>query len=232
MKDRKVAIVAWWNGDKLWTEGRWREARHDGYEIWGLNDPSREFRPDDTDRWYQLHSVEYLEKRWPWWEYQTKKVWLEHWEMGGVTPLYMQRHYPDLSGSVAFPKERIEAELPNGRYHCGSIDWMVAHALLEGVTHLRLYGVNLMPPAEPFSSRPCLEYWLGVAAGRGVEVEVLYSGDIFKTFNLLKTDWAYAWDESRPVIDLDDVREALRVPGPDGSALEETLQKTIRTRST
>jgi len=199
---RKVAIVGFGKGFKTW-----REARRAGYEIWGINDPLSTFGPWDADRWYQLHSAEYLEEHWPYWDAVSKDTWLNHWKYDGSTPLYMQRHYPEFPGSVEFPKKRIEEELPNGRYHCGTFDWLVAHAILEGVTHIRLCGVTLHPVGEPLSARACLEFWLGMAMGRGIEVEV-ESEDLFYTFNLVRTRWQYGFDESRPIIEVEDVAKS------------------------
>lgn len=196
---RRIAIIGKGDG---WQKGL--KQRSDGFERWGINDPDHRFGPGEADRWFQLHSEEYLERHWqPMWDWAVED-WQEHWKEGGRTPLYMQRHYDDLPGSVEFPKSRIEAELPMGRYHCGTFDWLVAFALLGKPAAIHIYGVTLWAPGEPLSARACLEYWLGVAAGRGVEIHV-ESGDLFRTFNLLRSDWQYAWDESRPILDLEDV---------------------------
>jgi len=214
----RIAIMGKGRG---WRKGLTK--RHAGFELWGLNDPDDAFGPNDADRWFQLHSEEYLEKHWqPMWAVSAA-TWRRHWRASGKTPLYMQRHYDDLSGSVEFPKARIEAELPMGRYHCGSFDWMVTFALLYKPAAIHLYGVALWPLGEPLSARSCLEYWLGVAAGRGIEIYV-DGGDLFSTLNIVQTDWQYAWDESRPIINKTDALLAIWGEIEDHGGVEKWIE--------
>lgn len=44
---------------------------------------------------------------------------------------------------------------------------------------------------EPIGARACLEYWLGVAEAKGIAVEVFGRGDVFKTYQLLRSDKQY-----------------------------------------
>lgn len=193
----KVAIIAFATG---WRDGL--KLRDEGFELWGFNDFREDFMPDDADRWFQLHSLEYLEEHWPYWDAVTRPMWEEYWDDGGGIPLYMHCHYDGLDTSIEFPKAQIDEMLPNrlGRYHCGSLDWLVAFAILEGATAIHVYGVNLTYNGEPISSRACLEFWLGVAVGRGIEVKV-ESADLFYTFQFVRTEWQYGWDESRPIVE-------------------------------
>jgi hypothetical protein len=86
---------------------------------------------------------------------------------------------------------------PNGSaeadYHACSIDWMLAHAILEGATEIRLCGVEQQHTAEPLSSRACVEFWAGVAVGRGIAVSSA-DGSTFKLAHLVYTATPYARD--------------------------------------
>jgi hypothetical protein len=101
-----------------------------------------------------------------------------------------------------FPRWRIAKAFPRGDYHAGSFDWLLAFALLEGYQHVELYGVDLGPTdaGEPISARPCLEYWCGVAAGRGVEV-VSHSPSLFKIFNYQRATTPYHYDDTWRLIE-------------------------------
>jgi len=197
----KVAIIAFGHG---WRKGL--ELRDRGFELWGFNDFRDDFGPEHADRWFQIHSLEYLEEHWPYWGNVTRPDWEDYWRNGGKILLYMQRHYDGFDTSIAFPKDEIDAMLPHGlgAYHCGSIDWLVAYAILLGATEIHAYGVNLTYNGEPLSSRACLEFWLGVAVGRGIAIKVV-SSDLFYTFQLVRTEWQYGWDESRPIVEPMDV---------------------------
>jgi len=80
----------------------------------------------------------------------------------------------------------------------------VAHAILEGATEIALHGIGLAldsPRAEPISARACLEYWCGVAEGRGIKVTTAEDCDIFLQYHLLKSSTVYGYDDVKLIED-------------------------------
>jgi hypothetical protein len=143
----------------------------EGWEIWGLNDwwagqPDIELHT----RWFQLHPPHYLKKFYP----RGIRDLRELWGKKRSVRLYMDRHYARYPDSEPYPKADVESLTPHGRYHASSFDWMVALAIREGFQHIALHNVHFFTAAtlngEPLSGRPCLEYWCGVAEGRGIRV--------------------------------------------------------------
>lgn len=180
------------------------------YEFWGLNDPMwRKGHPPlkSHDRWFQLHSPSYMEKHYP----IGVRLLDERWSAPTGVKLYMDRHYPEYPDSVAYPKDEVEAMTSFGYYHTSSFDWMVALAILEGWSKIELYGTSFATfPAildgEPLAARPCLEYWIGVAEGRGIEVTLCDEGNschLFKNVHVavLASDLRYGF-EREPALDL------------------------------
>lgn len=180
----------------------------EGHEYWGLNDlPSY----DDCaplrcyNRWFQLHPPKYLSVHYPRGLEDLEDMWGEE---RGVT-LYMDRHYPDYPDSVPYPKAEVEALTVRGDYHVSSLDWMVALAVLEGWSRIVLQDVTfftfpLTLNGEPVSARACLEYWVGVAEGRGIEVVMhSFGGDLFKNVHVAvyRSDLQYGF-EREPALDL------------------------------
>jgi hypothetical protein len=164
-----------------------------GWEFWGLNDaPSDDGWPpvEAHTRWFQLHNPAYLAKHYPRGIDELAAEWSR--ERGVV--LYMDRHYPEYPESVAYPKADVEAMLYRrwGEYHTSSFDWMIALAILEGFERIDLYGVEFgafpYTVGEPVSGRACLEFWTGVALGRGTQLHVApqQSGDLFMTTHILR----------------------------------------------
>ena len=49
---------------------------------------------------------------------------------------------------------------------------MIAYAMLKGATEIDLYGVNQASSSEYFYEKSGVEYWLGVANGRGVKITI------------------------------------------------------------
>lgn len=74
-------------------------------------------------------------------------------------------------GAVQYPLRRL---LDGGfrRYFTCTFAYQIALALLEGFEEVGLWGVGLHlgSARERLVERACVEYWLGVAAGRGARV--------------------------------------------------------------
>ena len=113
-----------------------------------------------VDRYFDLH---------PWDWIRTKPVpgYLE-WLQRCPTPIYMQRVFRDVPAAVRYPQERVLAEFP--RYFTSHAAWMIALALTEGVTHLGFYGIHYALDEEHKKQRTGCEFWIGYAAGRGVQI--------------------------------------------------------------
>lgn len=180
----------------------------EGYEFWGLNDqPGNrpEYAPIECyTRWFQLHPPHYLEVHYP----RGIKDLKRWWGTPRGVKLYMDRHYDWLPDSVPYPKAEVEALCSYGHYHCSSFDWMVALAILEGWSRIEMYGVDFFTfpsilNGEPISARACLEFWLGVAAGRGIDVAVSQRGDLFTNIHvaIYRSDLQYGF-EREPALDL------------------------------
>src|SRR5688572_23713913 len=146
-------------------------------QIWHLND-AWVLNPPRADRWFDVHPIDKMFFR-P----DTGKLWegdvpagyfvrpqghLE-WLRKQAIPVYVQDAAQLGSpNAVTFPRERCEKEVfPT---YCSSPAWMVALALLEGVTKLHVYGIHLATEWEYIHQRPNFESLLTLAAARGVKV--------------------------------------------------------------
>ncbi len=167
-------------------------------ELWGVN----EFPPflDESlfSRWFQLHSPEYMRRHWAH-GWQRHEGWLRERH---PFPIYMQRAYRKYPESKAFPRDRIVRELPRGAYQTVSFSWLVAYAIIEGFDEIALWGINL-GDGEPLAGRACVEYWLGVAEGRGIKTTVTDPTDLFTSEHLARyvSRLQYAYDDE-PALEL------------------------------
>jgi hypothetical protein len=136
-----------------------------------------------VDRIFELHpEVVWREHKKPQWP--TYVEWLQRCG----TPIYMQEQYPDIPASVRYPRERVMAEcraMLSGKAHFGSqADFMIALALSEGVTHLGLFGVHYVDPVKDgdrLDQLVAFKFWLGVAAGKGVQLVIPEGNPVFDT---------------------------------------------------
>lgn len=189
----------------------WEEV---GWEVWGLNLEPVPLKDgpglDRYHRWFQLHPPHYLKVHYPEGVDELAKVWGKEvlGPKGKPVRMYMDKAYERYPNSEAFPKQAIEALTPRGAYHCSSMDWMLALAVHEGFERIRCAGFNFttfpITNGEPLSSRPCFEYWCGVADGRGVQLEVVGpTGHMFKTTHLaLRSSTLQYGFEHEPALDL------------------------------
>lgn len=84
-------------------------------------------------------------------------------------PLYMQEDYEDFP-CTRYPFEKVASV--TGDYFNSSIAYMVALAIYENVNSISLFGVDMKAEEEFFYQRPNLEYLLGLAKGRGIDINI------------------------------------------------------------
>lgn len=86
-------------------------------------------------------------------------------------PFVAPYKYAEIPLSEAFPLKECVKQfgLP---FFSNTICYMIAYALLKGAKEIELYGVNQAGSYEYTGEKGGVEYWLGVAAGRGVNVTI------------------------------------------------------------
>ena len=84
-------------------------------------------------------------------------------------PLYMQEEYKEFP-CIKFPIESV-AKI-TGDYFNSSIAYMVALAIYEEVNSISIFGVDMKDDEEYFYQRPNLEYLIGLAKGKGINIHI------------------------------------------------------------
>lgn len=155
---RKVAIVGF-------AESSRDQAPQDDpeWEVWGLNQLYRYL--GRFDRWFEIHNRPMFEAD------MVRDTNYVAWLQQSPVPVYMIDVFPDMPNSVRFPLEAC-ANLGGRDYFTSSIAYMFALALLEGFEEIGIWGVDLIVGEEYTNQKPCLEWWIGFAEGRGVKVFV------------------------------------------------------------
>jgi len=108
---------------------------------------------------------------------------MEYWEWlkePHPFPIYMLEKHPDIPASLTYPfREVCDAFLPHllrgekpTEYFTSTTCYMIPLAILQGATRLELYGIEAATDTEYAYQRPGLEFWLGIAIGRGLEVSI------------------------------------------------------------
>lgn len=88
-------------------------------------------------------------------------------------PVVTSIPHPDYPGTVAFPLEEVLNEFPNA-YFNSTAAYAVAEAIHAGATTLSLWGCDFTYPNahDAEKGRACVEFWLGMAAERGIKILV------------------------------------------------------------
>lgn len=135
------------------------------WELWAHSSiPPRALRR--VDRFFDLHPPHCFQE-----QVKCGRLNYYDWLKGLRTPVYMQAAYPEIPASVRYPRERVQAEWPLVPFGSQAA-WMIALALMEGVTHLGLFGVHYAFHTEYEEQRANCELWVGVALGRGVQMVI------------------------------------------------------------
>lgn len=149
-KRKKVAIIGC---------GRSRDkAPYDDkeFEFWGLN----EIPQSRAERWFELHPMEVQSGREMEWLQKCKK------------PVYLIECNDLVPQGVRYPIEKVLTVSGAKDYFTSTFAYQVALAIYEGFEEIGLWGVPFFAgsPREQTVERMCVEWWLGLATGKGIKV--------------------------------------------------------------
>jgi hypothetical protein len=191
----------------------WQEVRDGKAEAWGVNNlfHSMPLKKFPFTRWFEIHGItkdkhgNFLRRDMPEFRGQTVAQYIS----GGVDPngnkvhglatigipVYMQNLWPEIPNAIVYPLEHMLNAF--GDYFTNSISYQLALAIEEGFKEIHVFGVDMAVSSprllhdEYAHQRPSVEYFLGIARGRGIKVYIPDTAD------LLKTRFLYGWDEPK-----------------------------------
>lgn len=172
---KKVAIVGFCDNTRHlapWTDPT--------YEIWGMNQGYR-FFPRRADRWFEMHLPE--------WTPDAREPEYAKWLSEQAIPVYCLEQREDIPASIRYPLQ----EVINGPgcgldYFTSTVAYALGLAILEGFEEIDIFGIDLVVEEEYFYQKACVEFWVGMALGRGVNVYIP------KACALLKQSHRYGYE--------------------------------------
>jgi hypothetical protein len=158
-----------------WTSRSWAPYGDPDVEVWCFNEMHEQLGVGEPSRWFQLHH------KWVWTDDNyTRFNHLEWLKQDRDYPLYMQKVYDGIPGAVRFPLQEIQRKLLNNiwrgetlikKLFTTSMAYAIAMALYEErFERIELFGIELVMAGEYAYQREIMSFWIGQAAGRGVEI--------------------------------------------------------------
>jgi hypothetical protein len=105
------------------------------------------------------------------------RTWLnEHHDF----PVYMMEKYPGIPSAVRYPLEQVTERFLSwvcrgdevNRFYTSSFDYLMGLALLHNPRRVEIYGYDMSTDTEYYYQREGASFWLGLAAGAGIEVVI------------------------------------------------------------
>jgi len=177
------------------------------WQIWGVNNLF--FHIPRWDKWFEIHNITknddgvWMRRGSANFRGQDINAYIA--DLAKMTcPVMMQQHWDDIPNSTSYPLDEIKARfgsilgwynksLPEGidterantrLYGTNTVTYMILLAIMEGATHIGVWGVDMAVDTEYHYQRPSCEFALGVAIGLGIQVYVPAEADLMKTTTL------------------------------------------------
>lgn len=166
----------------------------ESFEIWSVNNTAKSL-PRLT-RWFQLHKLDVIER--------TQKD-LDSLKNSTV-PLYMQEQFADYAKSIKYPYDEMIEKY--GKVFGSSFDYMMALAIKEGATEIQVYGVDMASYSEYGYQRPYAFYWVGMARGLGIIVNIHEACGIYREQNYGYDEFSYE-DQEKLLQAIKDTRQQI-----------------------
>ena len=102
-------------------------------------------------------------------------------------PIYMREKFEEIPMCIPFPYEGVYKLTSNVKHRSTTLKYLtstpamaVALAIYQGRTNVEVYGIEMDIAETYFFQRDCFTFWLGVAAGRGIIVDIYCADKIFR----------------------------------------------------
>jgi len=155
-------------------------------EIWCIN---RGFRNQDgCDRVYMMDTLEAF------WKSEHRRTQFLDEVNGASWRVILREHRDEIPRSERFPIEDLLTRLPHPFFTC-TLAYMVAQAIRERFERIVMHRIYVLPQSsEYFEQLPCIDFWLGLAIGQGIRVEVSEDSDLCRSFPWQPRLYGYAPD--------------------------------------
>lgn len=157
----------------------------DGAEVWGVNTAFQKHR--NLSRVYFFDGLEYMPD--------------DFSDCLNALPLDTRIistvHHDGIPRSEPYPLDAVSEHF-GCRYWTCSLSYLVAQAIYEGFAEIHCLNMyHSKDSLEYVQHKPCMEYWIGMAIGRGIKVTIPASSMLGKPFPWESPIYGYEVNEFR-----------------------------------
>lgn len=143
------------------------EEKRPNTEVWGVPYTIHQAQADCVDRVFQIHTKKVLEREGV---LPVVNAWVNAVNEKDIVVYTALDEWPELKKAVVFPLEKVLNEFGGMKFYLNTLCYMIALAIIQKPKKIQCYGVDMCDKLEYMTEKGCVEFWLGVAAGRGIEV--------------------------------------------------------------
>jgi hypothetical protein len=146
-------------------------AKMENMEFWGCNNV---FKAREVDRLFIMHDIYIV-------QFLREKDLIKEINEKSF-PIYTLGKYDILKNNVQYPMEEVLKQFGTS-YIITNIAYMIALAILQKPKTLRLFGVDMVYGTNNeylYNEKACIEGWLGMAKGKGIEYVIQEGSTLLK----------------------------------------------------
>ena len=141
-------------------------------EIWSMNDMHSFI--DEASLWFQIHTTDKVDGSDPKMNARQRPEFGsgEHveWLRSTKIPVMMIDKDPEFPSSQRYPLEKVWPFEDHAAYFTCTPAYMIAYAIYQGYKEIHLFGIDLTFTEEYQAQKSCVEFWIGVAMTKGIQV--------------------------------------------------------------
>ena len=155
------------------TLTRCPEKKIENGEYWGCNNTYKKVKVE-LDKLFIMHDLYST-------QYNKEKNLIKEINEKSF-PVYTLGKYAELKNGVQYPMKKIIKEFKVA-YFLNNISYMLALAILQKPKCIGMFGVDMSFGTNVEymqNEKACIEFWLGLATGRGIEIHIPQQSTVMK----------------------------------------------------
>jgi hypothetical protein len=112
-------------------------------------------------------------------------------------PAITRRRYEEIPLSEPYPYDEVVEYFNGIEYFACTASYMIPHAVMLGAETIRLHGMYWTHDSTEYvHHKPCMEFWIGVAMGRGVHMIIDGDTQLCRPYPWSSKKYGYVYQQN------------------------------------